>query len=169
MDLFDTRGVVDFGWNSEALIEMMAQQAKLAAVGIVGIHEGDKGASSDNAGSAGLAAMQSMAARCPASQAVACSTSADLKPMQEASAVVSKNPATEDDVDSRLEAMVEDLAGVESFTLVEDSASKAETPSGAPTKASVDSAMRHSDLRLSAPTFVPGQMWTGQQRSSFVD
>lgn len=62
----------------------------------------------------------------------------------------------QDDVGSRLEAMVEDLAGSDfytSCTMVEETSSQALADSG---------------LRLSAPTFVPGQLWTGNPRS-YVD
>lgn len=76
----------------------------------------------------------------------------------------------EDDVLPRLEAMVEDLAGASSFTLVEDvedACSKVQAAHEALIK--VREVLVDSGLRHSAPSFVPGQMWTGRQRSSFVD
>lgn len=75
----------------------------------------------------------------------------------------------EDDVLPRLEAMVEDLAGASSFTLVEnleDACSNLDAAREALTKFRevLDSGLRHS-----APNFVPGEMWTGRQQSGYVD
>lgn len=77
---------------------------------------------------------------------------------------IGHSPA-EDDVDSRLEAMVEDLAGVNSFTLLEDAFSKVDAARTALSKV----LSTESGLRTAAPTFTPGEMWTGRQVSNFVD
>jgi len=97
-----------------------------------------------------------------------------------------------EDMGERIEAMVEELAGVDSFdmqedvddprvgkdggsgrgvssiSLLEDALSKVEDARDALSRA-VDEARVDSDLRTSAPAFVPGQLWTGSQMSSFVD
>jgi len=79
------------------------------------------------------------------------------------------------DFDLGLEDMVEELAGLDSFEfdeqpapsqeLLEDAWNKMEDAREALSKV-MDS---NSDLRVSAPAFVPGQMWTGSQISAFVD
>eukprot|EP00930_Biecheleria_cincta_P039625 TRINITY_DN27221_c0_g2_i1.p1 TRINITY_DN27221_c0_g2~~TRINITY_DN27221_c0_g2_i1.p1 ORF type:complete len:782 (+),score=174.18 TRINITY_DN27221_c0_g2_i1:60-2405(+) len=76
----------------------------------------------------------------------------------------------EDEVDLRLEAMVEDLAGAESFTwrdrrqLVEDAFTKVDAARTALSKVLTCGQLRHS-----AKAFVPGQMWMGSDEggSSF--
>lgn len=65
----------------------------------------------------------------------------------------------EDDVGLRLEAMVEELAGVHSFELLEDAFVKVDAARAALSK--VVSA--ESNLQLTAPAFVPGQIWPGSQ------
>jgi len=101
------------------------------------------------------------------------------------------------DFDLGLEDMVEELAGVNSFSggsalqdppiqeppappglsspptattsqeLLEEAWLKMEGARDALSKVIESNA--DSDLRVSAPAFVPGQMWTGSQISSFVD
>mmetsp|Transcript_7860 Transcript_7860/g.22490 ORF Transcript_7860/g.22490 Transcript_7860/m.22490 type:complete len:974 (-) Transcript_7860:54-2975(-) len=180
--LFDAPGIADFGWNSEVVIQMMVQQAQLAAES--GASDCCHGVGLDGTGSAGFptgfgcsvtdcadydgqAAVLSCNGGCGGSDcgyAHVCSVSLDL-PADGSEGKAGDAGHAEDDVDSRLEAMVEDLAG---FSLVEDALSKVDAAREALSKVLHESA-RHSELRLSAPSFVPGQMWTGQQRSSFVD
>lgn len=74
--------------------------------------------------------------------------------------------ASDEDVDFRLEAMVEDLAGVNSFSLLEDAFVKLDAAREALSKMLTTES---TGLRKNAPTFVPGQAWTGEQQSSFVD
>jgi len=124
-----TGGTVDFGWNSEVVIRMMAKQAQM------------------------MAAVQSAAAQ-QRDEASAVGTASE----------VLAQPA-DDEVGQRLEEMVEELAGVHSLELLEDAFSKVDAAREALSQVIHDS----SGLRHSAPAFVPGQMWTGRQRSSFVD
>jgi len=71
------------------------------------------------------------------------------------STMQTQQKSAEDDVELRLEAMVEELAGVHSFELLEDAFCK------------VDAA--REALSKVAPVFIPGQPWTGCQRTSFRD
>lgn len=157
-----TGGTVDFGLNSENVIEMMAQQAQINQDKKTNAKEKAKARSKKEkskdevAASIDLAPGSGMKAKGP-----------DEGPHAEEPGpedpVVDK---PEDEVDLDMEAMVEELAGVNSFTLLEDAFSKVDAARDALSKAV---ASVPSDLRLSAPSFVPGQMWTGAQMSSFVD
>jgi len=150
-----TGGTADFGWNSEAVIRMMAQQAQLmqAARGEAKQREREEAAPAASAA--------------PAPQPFP-------PPQQQAQPRAAQTwapPArqpVDDEVGKRLEEMVEELAGVHSFEhsveLLEDAFSKVDAAREALSRVVTNSGLRHS-----APAFVPGQMWTGQQRSSFVD
>eukprot|EP00931_Biecheleriopsis_adriatica_P056856 TRINITY_DN33722_c0_g1_i1.p1 TRINITY_DN33722_c0_g1~~TRINITY_DN33722_c0_g1_i1.p1 ORF type:complete len:652 (+),score=153.02 TRINITY_DN33722_c0_g1_i1:33-1958(+) len=82
----------------------------------------------------------------------------------EEAAQLPQKSSVEDDVGLRLEAMVEELAGANSFELLEDAFSKVDAAREALCRVVSDSGLHHS-----APAFTPGQMWPGSQRSSFVD
>jgi hypothetical protein len=69
----------------------------------------------------------------------------------------------EDDVDLRLEAMVEDLAGADHKHLIEDAFTKVDAARAALSKVLTTS------LRHSAPSFVPGQMWMGASETETTD
>jgi hypothetical protein len=165
-----TGGTIDFGWNSEAVLEAMTQQAKInlqatqAVKEVLGFHDTE-------ASSAALAA-----GRSPVEP---------VKPfpgppgLDQAQARAVPPPPRAEDVDRQLEAMVADLTGVDSFLgfdeehadqgedvspLWQDAFYKINVAGQAVTHALSDTHMRHS-----APSFVPGQMWTGQTRSNFVD
>jgi len=144
-----TGGTADLGWNSEAVIQMMAQQAQVNAQFACGAHGAEAGADSG--------AAEEPPAPAPKLEAVHLEAPAPAPPG-------AARQLAEEDVGSWLEAMVEDLAGVDSFTLLEDAYSKVDAAREALSKVLSDSGLRHS-----APAFIPGQMWPGQQRSSFVD
>jgi len=140
-----TGGTVDFGWNSEAVIHMMEQQAKMQASGEMDWQSHTSVHSSFNVPSSAVTTTSSASIH-------------DGVPSSNSRSIV------EDDVGQRLEAMVEELAGVDSFALLEDAFSKVDAAREALSKVVGDSNLRHS-----APAFVPGQMWTGSQQSCFVD
>lgn len=140
-----TGGTADLGWNSEAVIQMMEQQAQLNAQFARGVHDAEGGAAEEPP------------AQAPKLEAAHLESSSTTPPG-------ATRQLAEEDVGSWLEAMVEDLAGVDSFTLLEDAYSKVDAAREALSRVLTDSGLRHS-----APTFIPGQLWPGQQRSSFVD
>lgn len=145
-----TGGTADFGWNSEAVIRMMEQQAQLMRA-------------------AEREPVQLDEASATAATAAATTAALPVQPQPQPkgapsqSGTPSKQPVG-DEVGQRLERMVEELAGVHSFELLEDAFSRVAAREALSRGVASDSGLRHS-----APAFVPGQMWTGQQRSSFVD
>lgn len=68
----------------------------------------------------------------------------------------------------QMEAMVEDLAGVDSFSLLEDAFTKVDAAHQALSQL-MNMNPADSGLRQNAPAFVPGEVWTGSQQSAFVD
>lgn len=67
-----------------------------------------------------------------------------------------------DDSTLHLEAMVEDIVGNDVFQLKD-------VPSPEVTKPQPASYDEGSDMRLTAPEFIPGKMWKGRSMSNFVD
>ncbi|CAE8688218.1 unnamed protein product, partial [Polarella glacialis] len=171
-----TGGTADlrFGWNSEAVILLMAEQEKPSPTG------------SPLSGGSPLGSEQDLLSKTfpPAFDGAPLASSGKhlLQELlmgggRKAGAEASLNLHGGDEVDMRLEAMVEDLAGVNSFTfghhqhLVEDAFTKVDAARTALSKVLTETTLRHS-----APTFTPGQLWPGSgvlpganSQSSFVD
>jgi len=186
-----TGGTGDFGWGSQAMMHVMAEQARLAEsyqsysldCGVemgspeAGLPEGcgmELGLAEDPSAAdpVWLQPQSLMGELFPHRLQV--NPEADLG--EEDSPLEAMGEAMVEDLVGEIDAEQDALAplpagGVSSFAypgpLLEDALDAFNKVDAA--REALSKVLDSAGLRTSAPTFVPGQMWTGQGRSSFVD
>lgn len=159
-----------FAWSSESMMQSLAQRGGfgglVGAAADGGAAAGDRGACLGDSGFPGGLDDYRFGPQPPQATHPIVFKLGDV-PFTALCNGAAKVGAQHHDVDmlSSLEAMVDDLTGVSSHSLMEDALVKVDAAREALSKA----IKWDSDLRLSAPSFVPGQLWTGSQQSAFVD